>query len=121
MSTKKRIAGAAALLTSAAAFTVAGAYYGYWEAFRRDEKRQVPIQEIPEGDAYGPYREKMLENIEKLMEAPYERVAVRSYDDLRLVGKLYEGEPGAPLILFFHGYRSTAERDASGGFQLCRE
>lgn len=121
MSTKKRIAGTAALLTAAAAATVAGAYYGYWEAFRKDEKRQAPVDEIPEGNAYAPYREKMLENIGKLMEAPYERVTVRSYDNLRLVGKLYEGEPGAPLILFFHGYRSTAERDASGGFQLCRE
>lgn len=79
------------------------------------------MQEIPDGDAYGPHKEKMLKNIGRLMEAPYERVTVRSYDDLHLVGKLYEGNPGAPLILFFHGYRSTAERDASGGFQLCKE
>jgi endonuclease/exonuclease/phosphatase family metal-dependent hydrolase len=64
----------------------------------------------------------MLANIEKLVEAPYERVTTRSYDGLKLVGKLYEAErKDAPLILFFHGYRSTAERDASGGFQLCRE
>ena len=101
--------------------TVVGAYYGYHEAFQRDERRQAPIREIPEGNAYGPYREKMLANIEKLVEAPYERVTVRSYDGLKLVGKLYEGDSGVPLILFFHGYRSTAERDASGGFQLCRE
>ena len=111
------LAGAAGL----AGLTVAGAYYGYREAFQRDERRQAPIREIPEGNAYGPYREKMLANIERLVEAPYERVTVRSYDGLKLVGKLYEGDPGAPLILFFHGYRSTAERDASGGFQLCRE
>lgn len=108
-------------LAGVAGLTIAGAYYGYREAFQRDETRQAPIQEIPAGEAYGPYREKMLENIGRLMEAPYERVTIRSYDGLRLVGKLYEGNPGAPLILFFHGYRSTAERDASGGFQLCRE
>ena len=101
MSTKKRIAGTAALLTAAAAATVAGAYYGYWEAFRKDEKRQASVDEIPEGNAYAPYREKMLENIGKLMEAPYERVTVRSHDGLKLVGKYYEGNPGAPLILFF--------------------
>ena len=108
-------------LAGLAGLTVAGAYYGYYEAFQRDEKRQVPIREIPEGPIYSPYRDKMLANIEKLVEAPYERVSVRSYDGLKLVGKLYEGNLGAPLILFFHGYRSTAERDASGGFQLCRE
>lgn len=121
MKWKKLIVGTAVAVTSAAALAVAGAYYGYREAFQRDEKRTAPIREIPEGDLYGPYREKMLANIEKLLEAPYERVTVRSYDGLKLVGKLYEGDPGAPLILFFHGYRSTAERDASGGFQLCRE
>ena len=121
MSVKRKIAGAAAILTSAAAVTVAGAYYGYWEAFKSDKKRQIPYDEIPEGEPYGTYRDAMLQNIGRLVEAPYERVTVRSYDNLRLVGKLYEGEPGAPLILFFHGYRSTAERDASGGFQLCRE
>ena len=108
-------------LAGLAGLTVAGAYYGYYEAFQRDEKRQVPIREIPEGPIYSLYRDKMLANIEKLVEAPYERVSVRSYDGLKLVGKLYEGNPGAPLILFFHGYRSTAERDGSGGFQLCRE
>ena len=118
---KKKVWKIAAVLGSAAALTTAGAYYGYWEAFAKDDKRQAPIREIPEGKIYGPYREKMLENIGRLVDAPYERVTVRSYDGLKLVGKLYEGEPGAPLILFFHGYRSTAERDASGGFQLCRE
>ena len=63
----------------------------------------------------------MLRNIDRLLETPYERVTVRSHDGLKLAGKYYEGAPGAPLMLFFHGYRSTAERDGSGGFQLCRE
>jgi len=118
MSKGKRIAVA---LAGVAGLTVAGAYYAFWEAFGRDEKRQAPIREIPEGSAYGPYREQMLKNIDRLVESPFERVTVQSYDGLKLMGKLYEGNPGAPLILFFHGYRSTAERDASGGFQLCRE
>ncbi len=88
MSVKRKIAGAAAILNSAAAVTVAGAYYGYWEAFKGDKKRQIPYDEIPEGEPYGTYREKMLKNIGRLVEAPYERVTVQSYDGLRLVGKL---------------------------------
>ena len=112
----------AAVLTGAAALTTAvGAWCGYRTAFQADPRRQSPIQEIPEGEGFDEYRERMLENIHILLETPYERVTVRSHDGLKLVGKLYEGQPGAPLILFFHGYRSTAERDASGGFQLCRE
>ena len=53
------------------------------------------------------------------MSRPYETVTITSRDGLRLSGKYYAGNPGAPLMLFFHGYRSTAARDGSGGFQLC--
>ena len=112
---------AAALVGAAAITTVAGAACGYHIAFKGDQKRQAPIHEIPEGEQFGAYREQMLANIDRLLKTPYERVTVQSCDGLKLAGKLYEGNPGAPLILFFHGYRSTAERDASGGFQLCRE
>jgi len=118
---KKLLGGAAAILTSAAAVAAAGSYYGYWASFRRDEKRQVPSREIPAGAAYDPYRTEMLETIDRLIAAPYEKVSVQSYDGLKLIGKLFVGNPGAPLMLFFHGYRSTAERDASGAYQLCRE
>lgn len=112
----------AGVLTGAAALTTAvGAWCGYRTAFQADPRRQSPIQEIPEGEGFDEYRERMLENIHILLETPYERVTVRSHDGLKLVGKFYEGQSGAPLILFFHGYRSTAERDGSGGFQLCRE
>lgn len=111
----------AAGLGAAAALTTAGVWFGYDLAFRGDPRRQAPIHEIPKGEAFDSSREKMLANINTLLEQPFERLTVRSYDGLRLVGKFYEGKPGAPLILFFHGYRSTAERDASGGFQLCRE
>lgn len=120
--TMKQALKTAAVLGGAAALTTAvGAWCGYHTAFQADPRRQAPIQEIPEGEGFDDYREQMLKNINILLETPYERVTVRSHDGLKLVGKFYEGQPGAPLILFFHGYRSTAERDGSGGFQLCRE
>ena len=120
--TMKQALKIAAVLGGAAALTTAvGAWCGYHTAFQADPRRQAPIQEIPEGEGFDDYREQMLKNINILLETPYERVTVRSHDGLKLVGKFYEGQPGTPLILFFHGYRSTAERDGSGGFQLCRE
>ena len=118
---KKMMKTAAALVGAAAITTVAGAACGYYIAFKGDRRRQAPTHEIPKGKQFDAFRNQMLANIDRLMAAPYERVTVRSYDGLKLVGKLYKGNPGAPLILFFHGYRSTAERDGSGGFQLCRE
>ena len=121
MTVKKALKTAAVLTGAAALTTAAGAWCGYRTAFQADPRRQSPIQEIPKGEGFDDYRDQMLDNIRILLETPYERVTVRSHDGLKLVGKFYEGKPGAPLILFFHGYRSTAERDGSGGFQLCRE
>ena len=112
---------AAALTASAAALTLGGAWYAYRTAFQADPKRIAPVRSIPEGEAYAPHRELTLRNIDDLLSRPYETVTITSRDGLRLSGKYYAGNPGAPLMLFFHGYRSTAARDGSGGFQLCRE
>ena len=100
---KKMMKTAAALVGAAAITTVAGAACGYYIAFKGDRRRQAPTHEIPKGRQFDAFRDQMLANIDRLMAAPYERVTVRSYDGLKLVGKLYKGNPGAPLILFFHG------------------
>ena len=110
---------AAALTASAAALTLGGAWYAYRTAFQADPKRIAPVRSVPEGEEYAPHRELTLRNIDDLLSRPYETVTITSRDGLRLSGKYYAGNPGAPLMLFFHGYRSTAARDGSGGFQLC--
>lgn len=72
---------------------------------------------IPPGKIYLPYEEKMLRWMQDCRDAPHEDVEIRSFDGLRLVGKYYEGTPGGPVELMFHGYRGTAERDMCGGMQ----
>ncbi|MBE6963679.1 MAG: alpha/beta hydrolase [Ruminococcaceae bacterium] len=114
----RRIAVAAAVGTAA---VLAASAYAYREAFGRDPKRQADMEEIPEGEQFDRYREEMLRNIRRTAAVEYERVTVTSHDGLTLAGKYYAGEAGAPLMIFFHGYRSTPERDASGGLHFCRE
>lgn len=106
---------------AAAALLGTGLWYAYHTAFQRDPKRQADIHEIPDDVQYVDHRELMSANINKLAAQPYEPITIQSRDGLRLFGKYYAGQPGKPLILFFHGYRSTGERDASGGFWYCRE
>ena len=117
----KRGTKIAAALGLGATALAGGAWYAYSEAFRADPRRTADPREIPAGSGYDECREASLQNIDALMEIPYERVSIRSRDGLKLRGKLYEDREGAPVLLFFHGYRSTAERDGSGGFSLCRE
>ena len=112
----KRLAATAAVGTAA---VLGGAYYAYRVAFQADPKRIAPARSMPEGKLYDPYRELTLRNVDDLLSRPCETVTITSRDGLRLSGKYYAGQPGAPLMLFFHGYRSTSARDGSGGFQLC--
>lgn len=121
MKHQKAVRRGAALLAGLTGVTLTGAAYGYHVAFARSRRRQSPSRFVPEAPAFDPYREEMLGNIDRLLAQPYERLQIQGQDGTKLVGKYYPGRPGGPLILFFHGYRSTAERDGSGGFQLCRE
>lgn len=47
-----------------------------------------------------------------------EDVYIRSHDGLRLHGRFYDADKDAPVIIVFHGYRSSALRDCAGGFAL---
>ena len=75
--------------------------------------------EIPKGEIYEIYREKMVCWVLETRELPHEDLSITSFDGLKLVGKYYEYAPGAPVELMFHGYRGGAERDMSGGVQRC--
>ena len=121
MQMKKWIKAAAVTAAVAGAAVAAGARYAYHEAFDGDRKRMWGVEEIPEGEQFDFFREEMLKNIRRTKAVEYERVFATSYDGLKLAGKYYAGEEGAPLMIFFHGYRSTPERDASGGLHFCRD
>ncbi|MBQ4527492.1 MAG: alpha/beta hydrolase [Clostridia bacterium] len=63
-----------------------------------------------------PHLEAVMKNIDRFSKVEFEQVSIVSYDGLKLVGNYYESCEGAPLFIFFHGYRSSALRDGSGGF-----
>lgn len=84
-------------------------------------KKQRANVSYPSGSQYQPYKEQAEQLIAKIKELPYEEVSIRSQDGLKLYGKYYEQDPGAPLEILFHGFHGLAERDFCGGFWLARE
>ena len=90
--------------------------YCYWYAFKRDAGRQSDEYDVPKSG----YREKIVENIVKLMQTPFEDVYTTSHDGLKLYGRYYHFNDNAPLVIIFHGYRSNAYRDGNGGFQIAK-
>jgi len=68
-----------------------------------------------------PYHSTITSCVDQVLEVPYETVEVVSYDGLRLRGRYYHLTDGAPLILFFHGYRCSSLRDGNGIFLYTRK
>ncbi len=88
------------------------------------KKRRKPLREgysdkIPNDDAFEPFRADMLRWIEEMKSLPQKEVEIRSFDGLRLRGRFFEFEKGAPIEILLHGYRSNSERDLSGGIARC--
>ena len=109
------------MLLGIAAAVLLAAYGCYRFAFYEPPRKPLPedIIEIPAGEIYEPFREKMENWVREARALPHEDVEITSFDGLRLQGKFYEYAPGAPVEIMFHGYRGNAERDMSGGVQRC--
>ncbi len=96
-------------------------YVCYLMAFYSPKRSDAPDDaiEIPDGEIYDEFRERMENWVREVRAMPHEDVQITSFDGLTLKGKYYEYAPGAPIELMFHGYRGTAERDMSGGVRRC--
>jgi len=96
-------------------------YWCYRRAFYSPPRKPLPadVIEIPEGEIYEVYRDKMEEWVKEVRALPRQDLKITSHDGLELWGSYYEYAPGAPIELMFHGYRGSAERDLPGGVQRC--
>jgi len=99
---------------------LAGMLYIYRMAFASRRNIHPADEEMPsQSEQYSPYAERLIENVRKLAKVPFEPVEITSHDGLRLFGRFYDAGTDAPVAILFHGYRSTALRDASGGAPFC--
>ena len=76
---------------------------------------------LPKGEQFEPYHSTITSCVDQVLEVPYETVEIVSYDGLRLRGRYYHLTDGAPLVLFFHGYRCSSLRDGNGIFLYTRK
>lgn len=102
-------------------FALLVAYICFRRVFFANRKKDLPSEEIsfPEGDIYAPYHHLMEKWILETRSLPFENFYIKSHDGLTLHAKYFEFAPNAVTEIMFHGYRSTTERDLSGGVQRC--
>lgn len=72
------------------------------------------------GAQYQAVKDKIYTWTRNIDSAPFEKVAIQSFDGLTLTGRYYHFRDGAPVKIIFHGYRSFALRDCAGGFAMCK-
>lgn len=91
-----------------------GVYTVYKMVFGRTKKNAGLEAEMLKGKQYEPYEETIKRGMEKAGKLPFQRIFIEARDGITLAGKYYHVKDGAPLILFFHGYRGSALRDGNG-------
>ena len=99
-----------------AVFGAAAVTYGI--TFYSPYKPQNNPHMLPPGKQYKAESERMHALISDLEAIPCETVSITSHDGLKLCGRYYHKNDGAPIAIGFHGYRGTAIRDFSGGSRI---
>ncbi len=97
-------------------------YYAYRRAFHSKSKNPAQYKlQIPEGEIYQKEYDRVISLIHELDEIDYEKVYITARDGTSLAARYYHTTDGAPVHIEFHGYRSGAVRDFSGGNKLARD
>ena len=112
---------AANIVLAIVVLTLAVALACFFIIFYSPKRKPLAADEypLPDGKAYAPHREQMIAWIREIRAMEHTDVSITSFDGLKLCGKYYEYQKGAPIEIMFHGYRGTAERDLCGGVYRC--
>lgn len=93
----------------------------YYYTFGRSKHRESDDFDVPSGAQYSQFKGAIRQNVARVLSFESEPVETVSHDGLKLAGRYYNnGSPGR-LVIFFHGYRSSAVRDGNGIMSLCHD
>lgn len=96
-------------------------YCLYRHAFGVNPKRLAADDEVPNEEQYIEYAKDVRKKIALIQEAPFEERRIVAHDGVELYGRYYHRKDGAPVVLMFHGYRSSCLRDGMGAFRFTEE
>ncbi len=106
--------GVLALVAVLLALALLGMRYAYRRAFCRRRVAQMDYYRGLDDTERFPGADMMRPMIDDMLALRCERVEIRSFDGLKLVGHYVHTRDGAPLVIMLHGYRSAWQRDFSG-------
>lgn len=101
-------------------FILLALYVVFFITFRRNSHTMTDERVAPQGEQYAPYGEGIIKSVDRVMAEPFEEIYISSRDGVKLHGKYYHHAENAPLVIFFHGYRSGPIRDGNGCHGICK-
>lgn len=99
-------------------FTLLVSYISYRIAFYAPKRLPNAQVSMPVGEQYEQHRPGISKSVEEMLSRPFEPVTITSFDGQKLFARYYHVAESAPLQIFFHGYKSSAELDCCGGSKL---
>lgn len=100
---------------------LAVSFHVYRTAFYAARKKQVTADDPLHGEAYADAAEAICRLARIMQKIPSEDITVHAFDGVSLHARYYHNRDGAPVVIFFHGYRSCALRDCGGAHALFRK
>lgn len=100
---------------------IIGLYLIYRYAFGVNSRRLAADDEVPHADRYEEYAKYVHDRIQVIQAVPFEKMMITARDGVKLYGRYYHRADEAPVVLMFHGYRSSSLRDGMGAFRFTEE
>lgn len=96
-------------------------YYAFRIAFLAPPHLDANHYFVPEGEQYDEVREGIRKSVARMAARSYESVTITSFDGCKLFARYYHVQDGAPVQIFFHGYKSSSLLDSSGGSYFAQQ
>ena len=97
------------------------AYYAYRIAFLAPPHLDSNHYFFPEGKQYDEVGEAIRLSVGQMAARKYESIHITSYDGCKLFARYFHIRDNAPVQILFHGYKSSALLDCSGGTYLAAD
>ena len=95
-----------------------GSFILFKVAFHVNRKETLNTHKIPDTKQHRIFKDRILKMIDATCAIPFEEVETKSFDGLKLYGRLYVQKSDAPFEILFHGYKDNAISDFCGGLRL---
>lgn len=93
-------------------------YFSYRMAFYMPKRPDDEVYRLPPGMTDANMGQAIEKSMKEMLARPFEAVTITGHDGRKLYGRYYHTADGAPVQILFHGYKSSAYIDCSGGTYL---